>query len=417
MPTQNLRVLIIDELPEVHEQLRNLFHDNPRYEFDSAFAADEALTHLQKSYEQGEPYALAIVDINEPSDWNGLETIERIRAVDPDIELIICSAYASESWMEIAEQLGICDKYLFLNKPFRVSEVKQMVMNLGAKWRLQARNKVYMQELAAARSMAETSDRAKRDFLGIIGHELRTPLNVILMTLEDLLESHNDQTALDVIRNSHRSTMRLGQIIEGVLLYTHLDSSQFSLSLAPFKLNDLVAYCEQQFHPLCKEKKLQLHIHVAPEVPENLIGDVKLLRHMLTQILFNSVRFTDRGYIEIRISAVERGSSKIALAPAHIALQFKISDSGRGMNDIQLERCCQLFYQGDSFRHHSRTGIGLGLNLCKKIIDSMRGVFQVDSEEAQGTVVDVTIPVLKGYDSDKIKKAPEPLARHLASEI
>lgn len=419
MPQQNLRVLIIDELHEVHEQIRQLFHEDLRFQFDSAFQAEEALSELQSSLAEEEPYALAIVDIQEPGDWNGLAIIQKIRAIDPDIELIICSTYTDDSWLEIAEELGICDKYLFLNKPFRVSEIKQMVKNLAAKWRLQVRNKAYLQELAIARSLAEASDRAKRDFLSIIGHELRTPLNVILMTLEDLLESHNDKAALEVICHSHRSTTRLAQTIEGILLYTDLDSAHFRPAAAPFCLSEILDATEQQFLPLCHEKNLELSVQVDPTIPDKLIGDSKLLKHMLTQLLFNSWRFTDHGFMRIHIRAVESGTGSLRSSsmPETLSLQFLIEDSGRGMNHVQLERCCQLFYQGESVRQHGRTGIGLGLNLCRKIIDALHGSFTVESAEGRGTSIGVTLPFLAAFDLEKRQKAPDRKIRRLSSEI
>lgn len=424
MPQQNLRVLIIDELQAIHEQIRDLFAHDRLFQFDSAYEAGEALSALENSLERREPYSLAIVDIQEPGDWNGLAIIQKIRAIDPDIELIICSTYTDASWLSIADQLGLCDKYLFLNKPFRVAEIKQMVKNLAAKWRLQVRNKSYLEELAIARSLAESSDRAKRDFLGIIGHELRTPLNVILMTLEDLLESQNDKGALEVINHSHRSTMRLAQMVEGIMLYTDLDSAHFSPLASPFRLTEVLAACEQQFSPLCRDKNLSLLFLVDPDVPDSLVGDTRLLKQLLIQLLFNSVRFTDRGFIRLR---VKRGESVSLSAHARgkllpLDLEFQIEDSGRGMSEVQLERCCQLFYQGESPRHHGRTGIGLGLNLCRKIIDSMHGLFELSSEVNRGTLVKVTLPLVAGLDltkkleGAKSQKAPDRLIRRLSSE-
>ncbi len=413
---EETRVVIIDDVEEIHNNIRTIFqsrkndlldalkqdlfgpssnNQNIKKElnltFDSAFQGQEGYELVKKSVAMGKPYSVAIVDMRMPPGWDGLQTIRKIREVDQDLEIVICSAYSDYSWHDIAHELGVNDKYLFLSKPFEVTEMKQMVINLAEKWWLNTRNKVYVEELRKARETAEASDRAKQEFLSIIGHELRTPLNVILMTLEDLLDNQNDKEALKIIRNSHNSTRHLARLIEDILIYTEMDKNDFRFASKPFTLKGVLETCRKQFQPLCDDKKLTLSIKADQDIPQNFVGDVDRIQNVMFQLLSNAVQFTDKGQVslEVQIDANFHKSTVLDV----LALRFHFTDTGIGMNEEQLAHCFDLFYQGDDPRHHSRTGSGLGLSLCRKIVLALGGTVQMESKLGQGTKAHVTLPL------------------------
>jgi signal transduction histidine kinase len=413
---EETRVVIIDDVEEIHNNIRTIFqsrkndlldalkqdlfgpsshNQNLTKErpliFHSACQGQEGYELVKKSVAMGKPYSVAIVDMRMPPGWDGLQTIRKIREVDQDLEIIVCSAYSDYSWHDIAHELGVNDRYLFLSKPFEVTEMKQMVINLAEKWWLKTKNKMYIEELRKARQTAEASDSAKQEFLSIIGHELRTPLNVILMTLEDLLDSQNDKEALKIIRNSHHSTRYLVRLIEDILLYTEMDKNDYRFAAMPFTLSDVLESCRKQFQTRCDEKKLTLKIKVDQEIPQNFIGDTERIHNVLFQLLSNAVQFTDKGQVSLEVQ-IDTSFPKHTVLDV-LALCFHFTDTGIGMNEDQLAHCFDLFYQGDDPRHHSRTGSGLGLSLCRKIVQALGGTVQIESKQGQGTRAHVTMPL------------------------
>ncbi len=396
---EETRILIVDDMEDIHHHINAIFQIRQRkliptafhLTFESALQGEAGFELVRDACDRQKPFAVAIVDMRMPPGWDGLQTIKKIREIDQDLEIIVCSGYSDYSWHQIAQELGSSDKYLFLTKPYELSEMEQMVINLAAKWRLNQRMKQNLQELEKARELAELSDSAKYEFLSIIGHEMRTPLNVILMTLEDLLDSHNDQDALRIIRNTHKSSQNLAQLIDDILTYTSLDRQDFNFVQQPFKLSTLLKDCEQKFASPCEEKNLRLSFDLPAGLPLGFMGDAKRLGRILQLLLSNAVKFTFQGEIQVKVRVAEDLSAHAL--PQHLVLQFFVKDTGSGMTSEQLARCFDLFYKGENSRGHGQKGTGLGLNLCKKLVLAMGGTLGIDSAPQQGTTAWITLPL------------------------
>lgn len=117
------------------ETINDLELETP-YLIDSAYQGEEALELVRQSLVNEQPYALAFIDVLMPPGWNGLETIQQIWAVDPEIQVVICSAYSEYSWKRMVEEIGITDNFLVLKKPFEVIEIRQLASALTKKWEL-----------------------------------------------------------------------------------------------------------------------------------------------------------------------------------------------------------------------------------------------------------------------------------------
>ena len=128
------------------------------YEVDSAFQGEEALERVRGSEREGRPYAFIFMDVRMPPGWDGIETIRRIWAEFPDIEMVVCTAYSDYSWEEILEKVGNGERLLFLRKPFDTVSVKQMALALTRKWQLTRRLQGYVRQLEA-----EVSERTKSE--------------------------------------------------------------------------------------------------------------------------------------------------------------------------------------------------------------------------------------------------------------
>ena len=159
-PSLNRRVLAVDDNPTIHEDFRKILcpaapaddeladletavlgADAPSvahegFEIDSAFQGEEALAKVHHSLQKGRPYALAFVDMRMPPGWDGVETITRLWQADPDLQIVICTAYSDYSWQEIISQLGNRANLAVLKKPFDNIEVIQLCETLSQKWTL-----------------------------------------------------------------------------------------------------------------------------------------------------------------------------------------------------------------------------------------------------------------------------------------
>ena len=174
--TDNRRVLLIDDMPTIHEDFRKillpaasaksalaaaeaaLFGDappaaaspaGPGFELDSAYQGQEGLARLQQARAAGRPYALAFVDMRMPPGWDGVETIARLWDEDPELQVVICTAFADTSWDEVLTRLEARDRLLILKKPFDAIEVLQLANALCAKWNAVKQVRRHVDELEA----------------------------------------------------------------------------------------------------------------------------------------------------------------------------------------------------------------------------------------------------------------------------
>ncbi|HAV63732.1 MAG TPA: hypothetical protein DCY13_15365 [Verrucomicrobiales bacterium] len=219
------RILIIDDNPAIHEDFRKLFAPQPagmdaferleadllggtvsgrtahEFEFDSALQGQEAFEKVEAAVAAGRPYTLAFVDVRMPPGWDGVETIIQLWRVDPDLQVVLCTAYSDFSWQDMRQQLGSSDNWLVLKKPFDGIEVQQMAHALTRKWELsrQAGARISSLEdtvdwrteelLATSRNLKASQERFASAFHA-------SPIASIIMTLpEQRLLDVNDRTA------------------------------------------------------------------------------------------------------------------------------------------------------------------------------------------------------------------------------
>ncbi|MEK9142937.1 MAG: histidine kinase dimerization/phospho-acceptor domain-containing protein [Nitrospirota bacterium] len=241
--TDNRRILVIDDNANIHEDFRKilappqeadslsqaraaLFGEVPtlppqvQYELEFASQGREGFGLVQTAHQRGNPYAVAFVDMRMPPGWDGLETIEHIWYTEPDIQIVICSAYSDHPWDDVSRRIGNTDKLLILMKPFNSIEVVQLANSLTKKWnlahsvkmqidslafsvsqrtaelreaneRLQANIVSRAADLASAHSHndIEATFRQKEEFLAIMSHEILTPMNELVRKVHLLLDS------------------------------------------------------------------------------------------------------------------------------------------------------------------------------------------------------------------------------------
>jgi len=168
---KNRRVLVIDDNRSIHDDFRKILSPTTapvegldaaetalfgspthtirqtQFEVDSAYQGQEGALLVKKAVEDGRPYAMAFVDVRMPPGWDGVETTQNIWAIDPDIQIVLCTAYSDYSWGEMFEKLGHRDGLLILKKPFDSVEAFQLAHALTEKWRLHQQSRQKMEEL------------------------------------------------------------------------------------------------------------------------------------------------------------------------------------------------------------------------------------------------------------------------------
>jgi two-component system, NtrC family, sensor kinase len=155
------RILLIDDNPSIHDDLRKILNpppgpsaldaieadlfggelpagDGPEFEIDSAFQGQEGLTLVHKAHDDDRPYAMAFVDVRMPPGWDGVETISRIWEKYPELQIVICTAYSDYSNDEMIGKLGGDDKLVILRKPFETNEIIELATRMTEKWRMRA---------------------------------------------------------------------------------------------------------------------------------------------------------------------------------------------------------------------------------------------------------------------------------------
>ena len=232
--------------------------------------------------------------------------------------------------------------------------------------------------LAAAKKSAEEANRAKSVFLAHMGHELRTPMNAILGMTHLALNSPADTERRQYMRMVKSAGENLLETLNSLLDFSKIEAGKVELDAVTFSVRQLADGTLQSFLGGAKSKGLQLRSYVDPSVPLRLRGDPLRLRQVLTNVLGNALKFTERGEIECRIS-------RIPDAAAGVLLQFTVRDTGIGIAPEKQQLIFEAFEQADSSTTRKYGGTGLGLAISARLVDLMGGRMWVESQPGQGS--------------------------------
>src|SRR5207248_146802 len=225
---------------------------------------------------------------------------------------------------------------------------------------------------------AKASDDAKTKFLANMSHELRTPVNGVLGMLELVRHTEPGPRQQHYLETARRSAEMLLEIINGILDISKIESGKIELEQSPFDLRDLVEDVVETFADAIYAKGLELASFIPVRLPTALIGDPARLRQILTNLIGNAVKFTDRGEVGVRVEAVEAEGPSVVLA-------FDVSDSGIGIPPEKQRRIFDAFTQADSSTTRRYGGTGLGLSISKQLCEMMGGTIGLTSEPGGGS--------------------------------
>lgn len=264
------------------------------------------------------------------------------------------------------------------------------------------------QARAVALDEARRANVAKSNFLAKMSHEIRTPLNGILGISDILAETITDKTSvqmLNVLRNS--GTLLMG-IINDLLDMSKIEADALELEAVPFLLSDLARRTEEVHTLRAAEKGLSFSVRIEDAIDAPRLGDPQRLTQILHNLISNAVKFTQQGYVNVWLSALD-----------DTMIQICVEDSGIGMTPAQLDRVFAPFSQADSSISRRFGGTGLGMSIVKRLVEMMDGTVDLDSTEGQGTriVVKLPLPVADEAETGAKRQSTAPEGKKPAADI
>ncbi|MFC3940337.1 hybrid sensor histidine kinase/response regulator [Pseudomonas gingeri NCPPB 3146 = LMG 5327] len=457
----NRRILLVDDTPSIHDDFRKILmpaaDESPDldlmeaalfghevkadsrqpFELDSAYGGQEGLAKVEYALAHERPYALAFVDMRMPQGWDGAETIEHLWKVDPNLQVVVCTAYTDYSWEELLERLHGHDRLLILKKPFDNIEVQQLANTLTNKWEMTQRANLQMHTLEdlveqrtlalrqASQALQHEIDERKQlesqlvqsEKLASLGqlaagvaHEINNPIGFIgsnlgtldgyFNQLQEMLDAYRgaeegiassellarlqalrERVELDflkediplLIKESKEGIGRVGQIVKDLKNFSRVDSTQ------EWQWSNLQQGIESTLNIVANELKYKA------DVIKDYAGlpEIECLPSQINQVIMNLVVNAAQAI------GPERGTISLLGGVAGDRVWLEVADTGSGMAPETVQKIFDPFFTTKPVGQ----GTGLGLSLSYGIVQKHAGQISVRSELGTGTTFRVELPI------------------------
>ena len=465
------RILLCDDSPAIHEDIRkilgargrgtdaldrmeaDLFEDGaglaPQseldgYQIDSAYQGPEALAMVRAAHAEGRPYCLAFVDVRMPPGWDGIETINQLWRVDPDLQVVICTAYSDHSWSEIIRRLAPTDGLLILRKPFDAVEIRQLAHTLSTKWTLrqQARKHLFSLQAEVKRrtlELVKTTEELKRESearerietelrlaqkleaVGLvasgIAHEISTPVQFVGESVELLrhafsslhqvnnkLRAMLERSGTDEVRRAIADADRalslpvierdIGEALDGMLEGTN-------------RITTIVRAMKEFMHPVRRDKDpadlnqailntltvARSEYKYVARVETALAADLPfVICHIgdLNQVFLNLIVNAAQAISDIVATSHQPGLIQVRTYRDGAHAVVEVQDSGSGIPEAARPRVFEPFFTTKA----PGKGTGQGLAIARTIVvDRHGGEITFQTEVGRGTTFRVRLPL------------------------
>ncbi len=237
------------------------------------------------------------------------------------------------------------------------------------------------ERLLMAKEAAEAANRAKSEFLANMSHEIRTPLNGIMGMLQLLKATGLHAEQEEYTNLALQSCRRMTNLLTDILDLSRIEAGKVSVASSPLCLSDIFKHLRDLFIATTKESGVDLEFHLAPDIPAQLIGDATRLQQVLINLLGNALKFTSAGSVILEAHPLPSRRA------GEYRVLFCIKDTGIGIPDDKLGALFRPFCQVSEGLRRQYQGAGLGLSICKRLVELMGGSIAVDSELGVGTAV------------------------------
>jgi len=252
-------------------------------------------------------------------------------------------------------------------------------------------------ELTVAKQAAESAMMAKGEFLATMSHEIRTPLNGIIPMLDIMMSVKLAPDHHDILRTAYTSARQMLRIVDDILDYSKLEANKLQLETTSFNLREVCDSIIMLMDKPAETKGLRLNLQLDSNVRLPVRGDPVRLRQVLTNLISNALKFTERGSVTLHIS--RRGETR-----TQHELRIEVRDTGIGISPQGVQQLFRPFSQADASTTRLYGGTGLGLVICKRIVDLMGGTIGVESEPGRGSTFWVELPLLKAPGDMRAQK-------------
>lgn len=273
---------------------------------------------------------------------------------------------------------------------------EQQTLELAQRNRLiESQVRLQTEELQATRDQALKASQVKSDFLASMSHEIRTPLNAIVGMAELLRDTPLTEVQSRYVKVFHHAGDALLALVNDILDFSKIEAGQLKLEHIVYEPRRVMSQVIDIYHLKAHDAGLKLLMEVADDVPELNRGDPSRLRQVLLNLVGNALKFTDRGAVTIHAQFVDR------------MIEFAVSDTGIGIPPDKIEDIFDSFTQGDSSTTRRFGGTGLGLTICRRLVEAMGGRIWCESRVGAGSRFILMLPAVAVSERDAVAYAAE----------
>ena len=234
-----------------------------------------------------------------------------------------------------------------------------------------------LERVEAARDAAERANRAKSDFLSNMSHEIRTPLNAIVGFSECIMEEDSLDKVKDDAKDIVMAASNLLEIVNGILDISKIEANKMEIVESDYSLKENINNLAKLMIPRIGEKPIELRVKMAEDIPDTLYGDGGKVKQIVTNILTNAVKYTEKGFITVDVNCVNKDG--------YSSLVISVEDTGRGIQPEKINSIFQKFERLEEDRNTTLEGTGLGLAITKRLVEMMGGKIVVQSKYGTGS--------------------------------